>query len=326
MLNLLKKLAVVLLVLFVAATAYYKVIVKKNVAVYRHHAVPALMYHSISEVPPGWPSEMCINPQLFEAQMKWLKDNGYKAVTVQEARAALMAGEDVSNLIMLTFDDGYKNNYTAAFPILKKYGFKGNFYVIGKDIGKSYKQDGVKEYMDKPMLKEMHEAGMEIGSHTMSHDPLAKIAPHYLPWEIYEPLNVFSRRNGGLHWFIHGIAFPNGSYNDAVLAEVKSTRNTNTASRAASAPTRRRPSNRRPSNCAASACTTWGTARPTWSTSSASPTRRATWRASAYRSTPSRTCWTNGSSSKRNCRSTKNDTPGGIGPKFTCIIGGNRVK
>ena len=221
MLNLLKKLAVVLLVLFVAATAYYKVIVKKNVAVYRHHAVPALMYHSISEVPPGWPSEMCINPQLFEAQMKWLKDNGYKAVTVQEARAALMAGEDVSNLIMLTFDDGYKNNYTAAFPILKKYGFKGNFYVIGKDIGKSYKQDGVKEYMDKPRLKEMHEAGMEIGSHTMSHDPLAKIAPHYLPWEIYEPLNVFSRRNGGLHWFIHGIAFPNGSYNDAVLAEVK---------------------------------------------------------------------------------------------------------
>ena len=108
-----------------------------------------------------------------------------------------------------------------AFPILKKYGFKGNFYVIGKDIGKSFTQDGFKEYMDKPMLKEMHEAGMEIGSHTMSHDPLAKIAPHYLPWEIYEPLNVFSRRNGGLHWFIHGIAFPTGSYNDAVLAEVK---------------------------------------------------------------------------------------------------------
>ena len=211
----------VLVLLVAAGAAYYQVILKDEVAAYRHRAVPALMYHSISLGAPGWPQDMCISPKYFEAQMQWLRDHGYRAVTVPEARAALLAGEDVSHLVMLTFDDGYKDNYTVVFPILKKYGFKGNFYVIGKDIGKSYVEDGLKEYMDKAMHLEMHQAGMELGSHSMSHDPLAKIELHYLPWEIYEPLNIFSRRNGGLHWFIHGIAFPNGSYNDAVLAAVR---------------------------------------------------------------------------------------------------------
>ena len=211
----------VLVVLAAAGIGYYQAILKNDVAAYRRRAVPALMYHSISRPAPGWPREMCVSPESFEAQKRWLKEQGYRAVTVPEARAALLAGGDVSHLVLLTFDDGYKDNYTVAFPILKKYGFRGNFYVIGKHIGKSYVEAGLKEYMDKPMLLEMHQAGMELGSHSMSHDPLAKIAPHYLPLEIYEPLNIFSRRDGGLHWFIHGIAFPNGSYNDAVLAEVR---------------------------------------------------------------------------------------------------------
>jgi len=124
----------------------------------------------------------------------------------------------VMNTVILTFDDGYEDNYTLAFPLLKKYGFRGNFFVIGKDIGKTLNQNGIVKYMTFAQLKEMHQQGMEIGSHTMSHDPLAAIKPNFLPWEIYQPLNLCYEKMG---FWISGIAFPNGSYNDAVVAEIQ---------------------------------------------------------------------------------------------------------
>lgn len=67
-------------------------------------------------------------------------------------------------------------------------------------------------------LKEMRDNGMEIGSHSMSHDNLTKIAPHFLPWEIYQPLNLFYEQMG---FWLSGIAFPNGAYNELVLAEIR---------------------------------------------------------------------------------------------------------
>ena len=208
----------VLLVVAAICGMAYQGKIKEDFEIYKMHAIPALMYHSISEPSPGWPADLCVKPAVFEEHLQFLKEWGYNVVTARQAMILLKSGQNVMNTVILTFDDGYEDNYTQAFPLLKKYGFRGNFFVIGKDIGKTFNQNGIVKYMTFDQLKEMHQQGMEIGSHTMSHDPLAAIKPNFLPWEIYQPLNLFYEKMG---FWISGIAFPNGSYNDVVVKEVQ---------------------------------------------------------------------------------------------------------
>ena len=208
----------ILLVVAAICGMAYQGKIKEDFKVYKMHAIPALMYHSISEPSAGWPVDLCVKPAVFEEHLGYLKDKGYNVVTARQAMILLKSRQNVMNTIILTFDDGYEDNYTQAFPLLKKYGFRGNFFVVGKDVGKTFNQNGIIKYMTFDQLKEMHRQGMEIGSHTMSHDPLAVIKPNFLPWEIYQPLNLFHEKMG---FWISGIAFPNGSYNDAVVAEIR---------------------------------------------------------------------------------------------------------
>ena len=192
--------------------------VREDFENYKMRAIPALMYHSISELPAGWAKDLCVPPEVFVEHLKYLKEQGYNVVTAPQAMILLKSRQNVMNTVVLTFDDGYEDNYTRVFPLLEQYGFRGSFYVIGENVGKTLNRDGITKYMTYAQLKEMHEQGMEIGSHTMSHDPLVAIKPNFLPWEIYQPLNLFYEKMG---FWISGIAFPNGSYNDAVIAEIR---------------------------------------------------------------------------------------------------------
>ena len=219
--NIIKFFYRILSILLVIAAVFgmaYQGKIKEDFENYKMHAIPALMYHSISEQSPGWPADLCVKPGVFEEHLHFLKERGYNVVTARQAMILLKSGQNVMNTVILTFDDGYEDNYTQAFPLLKKNGFRGNFFVIGKNVGKTFNQNGVIKYMSFTQMKEMHEQGMEIGSHTMSHDPLASIKPNFLPWEIYQPLNLFYEKMG---FWISGIAFPNGSYNEAVVAEIR---------------------------------------------------------------------------------------------------------
>jgi len=216
--NLIYRILRVLLVVAAICGMAYQGKIKEDFEVYKMHAIPALMYHSISEPSPGWPKDLCVNPAVFEEHLKYLKERGYNVVTARQAMILLKSRQNVMNTVILTFDDGYEDNYTRAFPLLRKYGFRGNFFVVGKDIGKTFNQNGIIQYMTFDQLREMHQQGMEIGSHTMSHDPLAVIKPNFLPWEIYQPLNLFYEKMG---FWISGIAFPNGSYNAAVVEEIR---------------------------------------------------------------------------------------------------------
>ena len=210
-------LRIVLVVAAIFGMAYQGRI-KEDFENYKMRAIPALMYHSISGVPEGWPADLCIAPEVFEEHLKYLQARGYNVVTAPQAMVLLKSRQNVMNTVILTFDDGYENNYTEAFPSLKKYGFRGNFYIVGNDVGKTKNQDGVKKYMTYGQIKQMHGQGMEIGSHSMSHDPLTSIKPDMLPWEIYQPLNLFYEKMG---FWISGIAFPNGAFNDTIIAEVR---------------------------------------------------------------------------------------------------------
>ena len=136
---------------------------------HRHASgVPILNYHQIND---SAENALTVHTDQFEEQMKYLADNGYHAITPNEL---LDAWENDTELpdkpVVITFDDGYVDNYKNAYPILKKYGLKGTIFAV-TDYLNLYPN-----YFTWEQAKEMQDSGvMEIESHTMSHVELTTL-------------------------------------------------------------------------------------------------------------------------------------------------------
>ncbi|MBW9145997.1 polysaccharide deacetylase family protein [Clostridium sp. CM027] len=130
-------------------------------------SVPVLMYHSIDYEKDN-PIRLPV--KRFEEQLKYLKDNGYYTITLTNLYEYLIKDIPIpEKSIVLTFDDGYEDNYTDMFPVLKKYNFKATIFVITGSIDKS------PNYMTSKQLVEMEKYGVEIGSHTVKHENLKEM-------------------------------------------------------------------------------------------------------------------------------------------------------
>jgi peptidoglycan/xylan/chitin deacetylase (PgdA/CDA1 family) len=90
-------------------------------------AIPVIMYHGVGDDYPGWIwNHLVIPVNVFEEQMRSLREDGWTTITLDELYAHMSTGASVpAKPILLTFDDGYRDNYVNAFPILKKYGHRG---------------------------------------------------------------------------------------------------------------------------------------------------------------------------------------------------------
>ena len=86
------------------------------------------MYHSINDNDPE--NKMVLPINMFKEQMLWLNDNDFNSLTLDEAIMALENDLIPENPIVITFDDGYVDNYENAFPILKENNIKATFFVI----------------------------------------------------------------------------------------------------------------------------------------------------------------------------------------------------
>lgn len=172
-----------------------------------------LEYHSIGSH-PNWPQGMVIAPSTFEKHLRYMQAHGYHMVTVAELAERLSTGKSMDKYIALSFDDGYTDNYTEAFPLLKKYGARGTFAVINSKIGG-------KIYMNAKQLKEMQVAGMEIASHTFSHNRLEDIDSVYLDWEIGVSKYDLEKRLLPKDATVKTLAYPCGSYNEQCIAKLK---------------------------------------------------------------------------------------------------------
>mgnify|MGYP000569041985 CR=1 FL=1 len=127
--------------------------------------VPILMYHYISEPPPEsdkYRLDLSIEPELFRAQLARLREQNYTSITLSDLYYAIEAGKPLpENPIVLTFDDGYRDNYEYAFPIMKEEGF-GAGYEYDHDAedsfsGQNYFPDG----MERPAMYAPVERGFE---------------------------------------------------------------------------------------------------------------------------------------------------------------------
>jgi peptidoglycan/xylan/chitin deacetylase (PgdA/CDA1 family) len=123
--------------------------------------LPILLYHHIGTSPSG--SLYYVAPEEFDRQMYLLYAWGYRTISIQQMVEAIRSGANLpSRPIILTFDDGSETVYTAALPIMQKYGFTGTAFIVYNYIGASL-------YMDADQIKSLHESGWEIGSHSLSH-------------------------------------------------------------------------------------------------------------------------------------------------------------
>lgn len=186
---------------------------QEEYAAFRKGAAPILMYHAVGPKRGiEWPEGLRIEASLFKEHLAYLKGEGYKFVTVAELAERLGSGRSVDKYIALTFDDGYKNNFSVVLPILKKEGIKASFFVINKDIGDEL-------HMGEREIQALLDAGMELGSHTYSHNPLADIDEKYLVWEFDTSRYWLKKKFNG--YIVRTLAYPNGSYNETVIAAAR---------------------------------------------------------------------------------------------------------
>ena len=163
--------------------------------------VPVLNYHQVEEK-DGNP--LTLWPDQFEAQMDYLAAEGYTTITIDEMMDALENGTPLPEKpVIITFDDGYADNYEYAYPILKKYGFKATIFLI-YDFTNTYPN-----YLTWEQINEMKASGLiHFESHTMTHANLSKLTSRdELRHEIADSRIALSEKLGRE---ISYIAYPGG--------------------------------------------------------------------------------------------------------------------
>lgn len=164
--------------------------------------VPVLYYHSVTE-PEN--NEVIISPEKLRTQLKYIKDQGYITLTMSELKNYLLNNSPIPNKsIVITFDDGYMDNYLNAFPILKELNMNATIFCIASDLNGSY-------YLSKEAIKEMSDYGIDIESHTVSHLKLDKMTYEEQLEELNESKKTLESITGKT---VDSLAYPFGNFND----------------------------------------------------------------------------------------------------------------
>ena len=166
-----------------------------------------LNYHKVdnTDIP------LSVSPEYFDAQLKYLIFHDYHSITPEQLMDYLENGTELpKNPVLITFDDGYLDNYTYAYPILLQNGFRATFFIIPDLVGTTkYSLD----YFDWEQAKEMLENGINIESHTLSHASLSKLSVQDAKNEIANSQKIIEDHLGKKPLFL---AYPCGSYNSII--------------------------------------------------------------------------------------------------------------
>lgn len=169
--------------------------------------VPVLNYHQVNNHDHN---PLTLSDTEFEAQIKYLAKKGYTTISPDDLADYLQYGKELPpKPILITFDDGYKDNYQVAYPILKKYHFTATIFLISGFVN-SYDR-----YLTSAQIKEMADNGFSFESHTVNHIPLTNAASDE------EILNQLIKSKEAIEWSlgqkINYLAYPCGSYDQHVI-------------------------------------------------------------------------------------------------------------
>jgi peptidoglycan/xylan/chitin deacetylase (PgdA/CDA1 family) len=179
----------------------------------REVRVPILMYHYISSPPADadiYRKDLSVTPERFESHLQYLASAGYEVVTLDDLLYALTQGRPLPpKPVILTFDDGYEDNYVNAYPLLQKHGMVGHFFVISDFVNA-----GRPGYMSWEQIEEMAAAGQRFGSHSRDHPALAGKSVDYLVWQALGGAEAIQEHLG---YYPRWVSYPSGSYDQRVI-------------------------------------------------------------------------------------------------------------
>ena len=160
--------------------------------------VPVLMYHAVGDEIWGY-SDLFVSEAGMEEQLQYLQDNGYETIWFSD----LAHIEDYEKPVILTFDDGYDDNYTVLYPLLKKYQAKATIFVIGNAMGSTHK-------MTQEQVYEMAASGLvSIQSHTYTHGNLSAMDETALRQEMEQSNAALAAATGQIPYVL---CYPEGKY------------------------------------------------------------------------------------------------------------------
>ncbi len=173
------------------------------------YVVPILTYHNVSESrQPSGSSYQDLNnvtPSSFAYQMKFLKDRGYQVISFDDLVNGIKDGRVFArNTVVIQFDDGYEDNYTNAFPVLKEHGFPAMVFLVSDLIG-------TKGYLSWDQVKEMDAHHFKAGAHTRRHAYLPDLDPDQVRDQLAGSKRIIEANLG------HGIdylVYPSGGFNE----------------------------------------------------------------------------------------------------------------
>lgn len=169
--------------------------------------LPILMYHSISSG-----NSLRVPKSEFAAHMKWLKDNDYVTLSPEEVYRVFTTNSMPSKKsVLITFDDGYTDNYTKAFPILKQYELKATIFMIEQSIGRP-------NHLTDEQMDEMMAHGISIESHTIHHLELNRLSKQQQEEELKGSKTFFDQR---FSQRTRMVSYPVGRYNEETLKLAK---------------------------------------------------------------------------------------------------------
>jgi peptidoglycan/xylan/chitin deacetylase (PgdA/CDA1 family) len=171
------------------------------------------MYHYLSVPPRGADAirrDLSITPALFETHLAYLREAGYETISLEELSYAFIQQASLPpKPIILTFDDGYRDNYENAFPLLKKYNYHATFFLMTQPVD-TYNVN----YMTWEMIQEMSQAGMEFGSHTHTHPDLRNRSREFLSTQLVHSQELIEAHLGKPVRFF---CYPSGQYDSLVI-------------------------------------------------------------------------------------------------------------
>jgi peptidoglycan/xylan/chitin deacetylase (PgdA/CDA1 family) len=175
--------------------------------------VPILMYHYLS-VPPAdadiYRRDLSVTPDLFAAHLDAMQGAGYTPISLYALIDHLTQGAPLpAKPVVLTFDDGYRDNYENAFPRLRDRGMTATFFIVTDFI------DGQRpEYLTWEMVREMYAGGMSIEAHGRNHVSLKNKDQDYLIWQALGSLETIQFELGVRP---HFVSYPAGEYDQATI-------------------------------------------------------------------------------------------------------------
>ena len=174
----------------------------------RQRVVPILMYHRIDSVSASTPAvtkALTVSPEIFRRQMKWLKRHGYHTITQRSLFNALMCGSHLRRKpIIVTFDDGYRDVYRYASPVIDRFGMHATSYLITERIS-----GDDRSFLSWKQVRRFEERGVEIGSHTVSHAALTSLSDAGALAELVRSRKQLERK---LDHRVTWLAYPYGDY------------------------------------------------------------------------------------------------------------------